>query len=116
MEDHLSILCNKYLLWAYCVPDVVEGHLFIFPPKYLLSIYNTARGNGDSTFSHLQVFFFTECLLCAGEVEDWLFIHSFLKKKFIAHLLRTRGDKHLPFTCSFSQYIFIEHMLYANDR
>lgn len=80
MEDHLSILCNKYLLWAYCVPDVVEGHLFIFPPKYLLSIYNTARGNGDSTFSHLQFFF----LLNAYYVlERWkigyLFIH-FSKK------------------------------------
>ena len=34
MEDHLSILCNQYLLWAYYVPDVVEDQSFIhFPPK-----------------------------------------------------------------------------------
>lgn len=29
---------------------------------------------------HKLFFFFTECLLCAGEMEDWLFIH-FSKKK-----------------------------------
>ena len=63
----------------------------------------------------IHKFFFTECLLYAGEMEDWL-LHSFLQKNIIAHLLRTRGDKHLSFICSFSQYIFIEHILYANGR
>lgn len=72
---------------------------------------------------HKLFFFFTECLLCAGEMEDWLFIH-FSKKKFIAQLLRSRGDKHLSFICSFSQYIFVYifivivyiFIIYANDR
>lgn len=62
---------------AYYVPDVVEDQSFIhFPPKYILSIYNTAGREMEIQPLAIHKFvFFTECLLCAGEMEDWLFIH-----------------------------------------
>lgn len=71
-----------------------------------------------------KLFFF---LLNAYYVlERWKIGYSFIsqKKKFIAQLLRSRGDKHLSFICSFSQYIFVYifivivyiFIIYANDR
>lgn len=104
-EDGGSLihLCDKYLLWAYYMPDVVEGQSFshsFFPQNVFLEHLHVAGGNGD-----LVLHFFPRFLLNAFSIQ--IFIECFPK---------VRGDKHLPFICSFIQYIIIKHTLSANGR